>query len=232
MQYATLHAQSYCGWKLISYRRIIVDVNEAIKYSMEIIKATLLLLIVLDPVGLLPLVVGITCNMTNGQRRKMLTKATLIGLVLLLAFTLAGNGILSIFGITIPDLKISGGILLLIIALSVVLNGQVSSEPTLETGPNIGVVPIATPLLVGPGSITTALLLVGKNDKHGLLITSIAVVLAFFVTWIVLRFTTLVYKILGASGSDVIGRIMGILLAALAVNYIRQGVVDVINSLH
>lgn len=196
-----------------------------IKTVLALVQSTMTLLIVLDPFGLLPLVVGVTHQMTTKRRQRMLTRAVLIAFALLLVFTFSGTAILKIFGITIDDLQIAGGLLLLIIALNIVVHGRMSSEPTLDTG--IGVVPIASPLLVGPGSITTAVVLVATQ---GMLITSIAVAIAFFFTWLVLRATTLVYRILGVNGSDVIARIMGILLAAIAIVYIREGIFGILRQ--
>ena len=141
------------------------------------------------------------------------------GFALLLAFTFGGTWFLLFFRITVDDLRIAGGLLLIVIALSIVLSGRVTAEPTVSSG--TGIVPLASPLLVGPGAITAAVVLVGTV---GMLIAALSVVLAFAVTWITLRFTTLIYRILGESGSDIIARILGIILAAIAVVYVREGI--------
>lgn len=194
-----------------------------LRFLVTFAQSTAALLIVLDPLGLLPIIVGVTRGMSAIERHRTISLAVLIGFALLLIFTFTGTGILSIFQITIGDLRIAGGLLLLIIAVSVVLSGRVSVTPTLDAG--AGAVPIASPLLVGPGAITTAVVLVATN---GVLITSLAVIAAFLVTWLVLRSATFIYRMLGESGSDIIARIMGILLAAIAVVYIREGVIDVL----
>lgn len=201
--------------------------EDVIRSLLILIQSTMALLIVLDPFGLLPLVVGVTHQMTVRQRQRMLTRAVLIAFALLLVFTFSGTAILRLFGIEIYDLQIAGGLLLLVIALSIVVHGRMSSEPTLDAGIGMGVVPIASPLLVGPGSITAAVVLVGTQ---GIFIASLAVAIAFFLTWVVLRATTLIYKILGVSGSDVIARIMGILLAAIAIVYIRDGIFGILRA--
>ncbi|HOK55307.1 MAG TPA: MarC family protein, partial [Armatimonadota bacterium] len=130
-----------------------------------------------------------------------------------------------LFKITLEDLKVGGGLLLLVIALSIVVGGHSQSEPTPDV--NAGIVPIASPLLVGPGSIATAVVIVGH---HGPFIAALAVTIAFFLTWLVLRATSLIYRVLGVSGSDAIARIMGVLLAAYAVGLIREGIVDVVRA--
>jgi multiple antibiotic resistance protein len=197
--------------------------NTTIHFLLVLLQSTVTLLIILDPFGLLPLVVGMTRQMSDTGRRTMMTQAVLAGMALLLVFTFGGNKVLGLFGVTTNDLRISGGILLLVIALSVVLKGHASSE--METDSTFGIVPIASPLLAGPGSITATIILVGSV---GLLLTTLAVVIAFMITWVVLRSTTLVYRILGRSGSDVIARVMGILLAAIAVVYIRDGIFGIL----
>lgn len=199
--------------------------DAAIHWLWMLTKSTIALLIILDPFGLLPVVIGISRQMTTKQRQRMLTRVVLIGFALLLAFTFTGTGVLRIFGITLDDMSISGGLLLLVVALGMVLGGHGNYELTL--GDRSGIVPIASPLLVGPGAIAASLVIV---SREGVVIASIAVFLAFFITWLVLRSTTLIYRILGESGSDVIARIMGLLLAALAIKFIREGVLGVIST--
>lgn len=189
------------------------------------LQSTLALLIVLDPFGLLPLVIGMTRQMDDKRRKSMLSRAILVGFLLLLIFTFAGNNVLKLFGVTTDDLRISGGILLLIVALSIVLSGHMSVAGESDTDSGFGIVPIASPLLVGPGSITAAIILVGSN---GIFITSLAVAAAFFITWLVLRSTTLIYRVLGRQGSDAVARIMGILLAAIAIVYIKDGIFGIL----
>lgn len=200
--------------------------EETITFLITLLQSTAALLIVLDPLGLLPIVVVLTRRMSSDGRRRVVAQAAVTGFALLLAFTFAGTGILSLFRITINDLQIAGGLLLLVIALSLVLSGRVSAEPTVEVSP--GIVPLASPLLVGPGAITTAVVLVATN---GVVITSIAVFIAFFVSWLILRASTTLYRLIGESGSDVIARIMGILLAAIAVQFMREGLLGVLEEI-
>ena len=186
-------------------------------------QSTATLIIVLDPLGLLPIVVGITSRMSAGNRRVMLNKATLIAFGLLILFTLTGKSLLRLFNITLDDLQVSGGILLLVIALSIVLKGHSSTTP--ESDSSVGIVPLISPLLVGPGAITATIILVGSV---GILITSASVILSLLITWAVLRSTPIIYRVLGAGGSDVAARIMGILLAAIAVVYMRNGLFGIL----
>jgi multiple antibiotic resistance protein len=131
------------------------------------------------------------------------------------------------FKISTDDLSVAGGLLLLVIALSIVIHGHMSSSDAAANEGHIGVVPIASPLLVGPGSIATAVLIV---EKYGPLIAAAAVTGAFFLTWLVLRATSLIYRIIGKNGSDAIARIMGVLLAAYATGLIREGIVNIVRA--
>jgi multiple antibiotic resistance protein len=204
---------------------LLMDV-ETFRLVIRVLQSTMALLIVLDPLGLMPLVITITSRMSDSERRNVVRRSVLTGFVLLMIFTFAGSWILLFFRITVDDLRIAGGLLLLVIALSIVLYGHMTTEPTTESG--TGVVPLASPLLVGPGSITTAVVLVGTV---GMFATALSVVLAFAVTWLTFQFTTVIYRIIGESGSDIIARIMGILLAAIAIVYVREGVVGVVRAL-
>ncbi|HUV04814.1 MAG TPA: MarC family protein [Armatimonadota bacterium] len=175
------------------------------------------LFIVTDPLGLVPIFMALTHGATPDERRAIFARATFVGFLLILLFTFAGTGILSLFGITLSDFKIAGGILLLVIALRIV--GEAHYGEAGRGRP--GVVPLAIPLLVGPGAITTTIVLIGT---YGVWITFSAVVLSFALAFLIFRYASTFYRYLGKTGSDVIAKIMGMLLAAIAVKFIREGV--------
>jgi len=189
------------------------------EFFMALAQAFTALLIVLNPLGLVPVIASVTSNLEPPKQRKLIGQVALIGSGLLLLFTFGGTLILSIFGITPDDLKVAGGLLLLSIAFSFVLKGSMSGDARFQQRPSAA--PIASPILVGPGAITTAVVLVKANGE---IVTALAVILASFVCWLVFLTTPKVYAIIKESGADIIVRIMGILLAAIAVVYIRQGI--------
>lgn len=203
--------------------------SSIVDFFVALTRSTTALLIVLNPLALIPVVASMIGGLELPQQRKIAKQSVLIGSALLLIFTFAGTMILSIFGITLNDLRVAGGLLLLSIAFSFVLKGSLAADMKFKSGPSAA--PIASPILVGPGAITTAVVLVKTNGPNGVIITALAVAIASFVTWIVFRSTNLVYKALGESGSDVIARIMGILLAAIAVVYVRQGIMGLIPAI-
>lgn len=201
-----------------------IDIASVTTFIKELTLAVASLLIILDPLGLVPLIITLTRQLTDEERRQAVTRITMTALILLLFFALTGTWVLTLFGLTLVDMRIAGGILLLVIALKIVTEGHVSTGPTAT----LGVVPLASPLLVGPGAIAAAVVLV---RLYGLPITLLAIIISFFISLMIFRFTPLIYRILGESGSDVVARIMGILLAAIAVNFIRVGVTEFIREL-
>ena len=185
-----------------------------------ILRAAIALFIIIDPIGLIPVFMAVTHDATSGERRSIITQAILVAFCLSLIFAFAGTGVLSLFDITISDFKIAGGILLLVIALRIINEAHYG----VNAGGRPGVVPLAVPLLTGPGAITTIIVLIGTG---GLWATVSALVLVFLVTYIVFRYVDYLYLILGKTGSDVFAKIMGILLAAIAIQFVREGIQDI-----
>ena len=186
---------------------------------IPLLQATAALFIILDPIGLIPVFMAVTQTYSPEQRLATLSKATLVALVLLVVFTFAGAAVLRFFGITVNDFRIAGGILLLVIALRIVGEAHYGVP---EGGS--GIVPLAVPLLVGPGAITTTIVFSGT---YGLWITLSAVLIAFAVMFVIFRYVNFLFKMLGRTGSDVIARLMGMLLAAIAIQFVRQGIQEV-----
>ncbi len=186
---------------------------------MNLARATLALFIIVDPFGNIPVFIGLTEKMDVIQRRRVFRSATLTGFVLLVIFALAGQQILTFFGISLYSFMIAGGILLLIIAIKLLIEGEWwNPEGSLES---LSAVPIAVPLLVGPGAITATIL---NLQEFGIAITLVAVVVVFIIVWIVMRAVEPVNRVLGKSGSQIIARVMALFIAAIAVQYILTGV--------
>jgi len=184
-------------------------------------RATLALFIIVDPFGNLPIFISLTEKMDKLQRRRVLRSATLTGLVLLLVFALTGQEILAFFGISIYGFMIAGGILLLIIAVKLLIEGE-WWQPT-GSMESLSAVPIAVPLLVGPGAITATIL---NLQQFGIIIALIAVFAVFAVVFLILRLVEPIHRFLGKAGSSIIARIMALLIAAIAVQYIINGITN------
>jgi len=192
----------------------------------DLIRGTVALFIVLDPIGNIPIFTGLTREMSREDRGKVFQTATLVGLVLLLSFAMAGNEIFHFFGITIHSFMIAGGILLLIIAIRILISGELKEATS--SAESIGAVPIAMPLLVGPGAITTTILTL---QTSGITVTLVTVIINFVIIWGIFRFIDPIYRFLGKTGSLVIARVLALIIAAIAVGYILEGVSHFVSSL-
>lgn len=187
-----------------------------------------------DPFAALPTFLAVTAGDDKQRRRATARKASITAFALLTSFALAGQYIFRIFGITLPAFEIAGGVILLLIGLDM-LNAKRS--PTQETGPeaeaaaskeDAGIVPLGIPMLAGPGSITSVMVLVGQAQGHWSLVAAVLAAIAFtaFVCYLVLGNSDRVAAALGETGIRILIRIMGLLLVALAVQYFVNGMVD------
>ncbi|HMK95465.1 MAG TPA: MarC family protein [Candidatus Limnocylindrales bacterium] len=184
----------------------------------ELIRATIALFVIVDPFGNIPIFIGLTEKISDEQKKKTYNTAVLVAAVLLLLFAFTGQGIFEVFGLSIDSFEVAGGILLLIIAVRILISGfhEITESPE-----SLGAVPIAMPLLVGPGAITTTIL---NLQAYGIAITILAVIIVLTITWIILRYINGIYRILGKTGSLVIARVMALVIAGIAVQYILVGV--------
>ena len=188
-------------------------------------KAVIALFIIVDPFGNVPIFIGLTEKISETERKKVFNTATLVGIILLLVFAFTGQEIFFIFGISLNSFEVAGGLLLLIISIRILISG--SLRDSTESPESIGAVPIAIPLLVGPGAITATIL---NLQTFGTLVTIISVLIVLLLTWIILRNVGTVYKFLGKTGSIVIARVMSLLIAAIAVQYILSGISQFLTS--
>jgi multiple antibiotic resistance protein len=175
---------------------------------------------------------ALTRNKSPAERRTAATHGVLIATAILLFFGLLGNSILDLFGITLPALRTAGGILLLLIAIDMVFarhsggTGTTSEEHAeSRTREDISVFPLAMPLLAGPGAISAVILLTtgAKTDLDYWLVL-LALVLIMALAWLTLQVAIPIQRLLGLTGLAVISRVIGILLAALAVQFVFDGV--------
>jgi len=196
--------------------QLVVSLTESIP---NLVRAVLALFIVVDPFGNLPIFIGLTEKMEKQQRKRVFNSATLTGFILLLVFSLVGQQILAFFNISIYSFMIAGGVLLLIIAIQVLIEDE-WKKPT-GSPEKLGSVPIAVPLLVGPGAMTTTML---NFQDFGIIITVAAVAIVFFIVFLVLKLIDPIHRFMGKSGAAIITRIMALLIAAIAIQYIINGI--------
>jgi len=193
-----------------------LDLSE---YILAFWKSFLALFIIVDVLGNIPIFLSISARMTKTQRQKMLTRAVFASFWLLITFTLLGDFFFKFFGVSLDSFRIAGGILLLVISLKILLVGtweekQIDPESS-------GVVPIAFPLLAGPGAITQVII---STKQYGFLITFISILLVSIINYFVLKKIESIYKFMGKSGSVVISRLMSVMIAGISVDFIVKGI--------
>ncbi len=187
---------------------------------------------VVDPIGVAWLFAAMTRGATPQEQRRMAINATLLASIILLVFFFSGTILLDWIGITIPAFRIAGGILLFLLAIEMVFARQSGLRSTTNSEQDeaaekqdVSVFPLAFPLLAGPGAITTVLLMTSTGSGHDMFWESLLVLaVVILITLLVLLFTPTLVRSLGQTGANVISRILGLLLAALAVQYIVDGV--------
>jgi multiple antibiotic resistance protein len=197
-------------------------------FISEVGKAALALFIIVDPFGNIPIFMGLTENVPQSKRRKLYNTAVVVGTVLLLVFAFTGTEILTLFGLSIYSFEVAGGILLLIISIRILVSGTKAEDN--ESPESLGAVPIAIPLLVGPGAITTTIFSLQLYENAIPAILAVVIVMA--VTWVILRYINGIYRLLGKTGALIIARVMALLIAAIAVQYIITGLTHFLMLTH
>jgi len=193
-----------------------------------LITAFVALFVVIDPIGLAPLFVALTLGMSPQKRRAIAVRACLVAIGLLLVFSLFGEGILGFIGISMPAFRIAGGILLFLTALDMLFERrQKRREDQAEDDDHDddpSVFPLAIPLIAGPGSIATIILLVGQTEGAAGYFAVMGVLLAIFaLTFVMFLGSSTIERLLGKTGITVVTRLLGMLLAALAVQFVLDG---------
>jgi len=197
------------------------------------LNAFVTLFVTIDPIGMIPIFIALTQGMNSAERSSIALRSALIALCILTLFTFAGTIILSTMGITLHAFRIAGGFLLFYIAFEMIFEKrQMRRENASDTAvtkddiANIAAFPLAIPLIAGPGSISAVILLSGQfgNDfqSYGVLIGVVIAVLATLITTFMLA--TPIDKFMGNTGRMIMTRLMGVLLAALSVQFVVDGI--------
>jgi len=188
---------------------------------MTLASAAILLFLVMDPLGNVPPFVSTLAKVAPERRTRVLARELLIALAALLLFLFFGRPLLGLFGIREESLAVAGGIVLLLISLRMLFPGSVAADEELEGEPFV--VPLAIPLVAGPSSLATILLLAGRPDADPWLLSG-ALLVAWAATSAILLLSPLLQRALGRRGLVALERLMGLLLVALAVQLFLDGV--------
>jgi multiple antibiotic resistance protein len=197
-----------------------------------LVSALVTLLVVVDPVGLVPTFIGITDGLSESLRREVALRAALIAGAILIGAVLIGNWLLGTLAISLSAFRIAGGLLLFSIATEMVFGvrmrreGEAAEQAVEEHARNVAAFPLAIPLMAGPGAITASVLLAGRAGESPLLLGVLIAVVALVAAACYLAFLSAarVGRILGVTGNIVLSRLLGVLLAALAVQYVVDGI--------
>ena len=191
------------------------------------------MLVTIDPPAIAPMFLALTVGMNRAERRQVALRATIIAALALAFFAVAGQKILMLLGITLPAFRIAGGLLLFWIAFEMVFERRSARKSNVARTAidedhirNVAAFPLAIPLMAGPGAITATMLLAGQTSGEpmllALLIAIIGVICAL--CWGVFMFAEIIAKVLGVTGNIVLSRLLGIILVALAIQFVLDGV--------
>jgi len=184
------------------------------------------LFVIMDPPGTVPIFLGLTGSMTVRQRTRAARQAILVAFGVIVAFALFGQELLEYMHISLPALQASGGLLLLLVAMELLTGKMEDPAPSGNTGVNVALVPLGTPLLAGPGAIVATMVFVsgsGQSSAEWLAI-GLGVVAVHVCLYLSMRFANLIHRVLRDSGVTLVSRIAGLLLAAIAVQLVADAV--------
>ena len=194
-----------------------------------LITAFVTMFVVIDPIGLAPLFVALTQGMSDAARRRIAMRATLTGVLVLLAFAAFGEALLSFVGISMPAFRVAGGILLFLTALEMLFERRTKrrenqSETEAEPTDDPSVFPLAIPLIAGPGAIASVILLMGQRPGvEGTVMVLGATGLVLLMVLGLFMISGPMERALGKTGITVVTRLLGMLLAALSVQFVLDG---------
>lgn len=194
---------------------------------------------IVNPLGNIPFFFAVTEDYTPELKHRVIVKTCLVTTGVLFTFAMFGQWIFGIYGITIPSFRIAGGLLLFTIAFSMLQGGRTKTKLTDEERDEamqkeaVGIVPLGIPMFAGPGAITTVMILVSDASSTSdslldLLIVCSSILLTVAISYYTLTYSDRIYRLMGKSGAMAFSRIMGLLLAAVAVNFVLRGIAQAI----
>lgn len=179
--------------------------------------------VAIDAIAVLPIFLSMTEGMPPDDKKIIIKQSVITAFLVSVCFLAVGKFIFSALGITVADFKIAGGIVLLVLAINDLLFPEKARR---FQGSSIGVVPLGMPLIVGPGVLTTIIILV---DTYGYLPALFSILINLFIVWFAFNKSDVIMKILGENGAKGFSKVMSIFLAAIAVMMIRRGIFELIN---
>lgn len=202
---------------------------------MEILSSLITIFItfftVIDPIGTVPVFIAVTASVRKEDKATIANRAALVSTGVLIFFVVAGELILNAIGVPLSTFQIAGGIVLFLFALTMIF-GESKPEEEIESAKgrasNVdkAIFPLAMPSLASPGAILAAILLTDNSKNHieDQVITTLVMISVIFVAWLLMRFSSYLFKYIGMAGAAIISRVMGMILTSVAVVHILQGI--------
>ena len=189
------------------------------------------LIVILDPMGLMPVFLGLTSELSRTAQRKAAFQASLVSFGVILTFAFLGQQILRALHISMESLKLSGGVLLFLVAMELLTASDMEQPDTGDDAVNVALVPLGIPLLAGPGAIVAVMVSMAQAHTVGSIVGVVgAVVATHVVIWLSMRFALELSRFLGTGGIMLLTKISGVLLAAIATELVMGGVFDFIKN--
>jgi multiple antibiotic resistance protein len=183
------------------------------------------LLVITDPPGVVPPFLGLTKGLPARVRNRLAWQAAVVAFGVIVAFAIFGQSILAYLGVELPALQGAGGLLLLLVALQLLTGAMTEPTEAERLKANVAFVPLGTPLLAGPGAIVATMLFVRRaNGAADIAAFAVAVVAVAIILWLTMRFSGTIHRVLRASGVELITRIAGLLLSAIAVQLVAEAI--------
>lgn len=198
----------------------------------QLLKSFVILFVVIEPITLVPIFGGLTRGADASYRRRMAFKSTALAAGIFVFFALAGQWLLGVLGISVDAFKIGGGLLLFMAALDMVFARQsgirtttVREQDEARYREDISVFPLAFPLIAGPGALATLILLLGEigNDPLGIALLLAVAFVVLLISLVMMLLTQPIMRVLGVTGANVVSRLLGVVLVALAVQFVIDG---------
>lgn len=202
----------------------------AFDYLTYFVYAFASIFVIVNPIEATMVFISLTSGVDQQEKKRIYGRATTVAFIVALLFAVGGDLVLQFFGITVDSLRVAGGVLLFLVAIDMLRGGRSHKKVTeaemrdANYREDISVFPLATPLLTGPGAITTVVVLMGTAvglDQKAVVL--VALILTFVATYFILKFSEYIDKALGITGIMVMTRILGLILGAIAVNFVATG---------
>ena len=195
----------------------------------DLVPAFVTLFVVIDPIGLGPMFMGVTAGLPENAKRRVGLEASIIAFLVLAGSALFADWLLNALGISLAAFRIAGGLLLFVIAFEMVFERRTSrksNDASPEGLSHIAAFPLAVPLMAGPGAITACVLLAGRANGNWIALAELIAIIALMlaICYAIFFTSSALEKIIGPRGLNVFGRLLGVLLAALAVQFVADGI--------